>query len=186
MASTTAFQVTHGQDMACGIAGLSPESAATASRILQENHEKHDIIFTDGGLHSEFRDAETRRCTSHGNIDHIAHHVLTAYALNATPERLQEQYMRNASYQRGPRPTQHLRAESFRNRSTLLSSLGQSTKDYPNYLLYFASEIEAKGCEAVCQEYLFQNDELANTMFARLFAGRLVDILITDVELKKM
>ena len=35
------------------VPNLSAESASVASRLLRTNHDEHDIIFTDMGLHSE-------------------------------------------------------------------------------------------------------------------------------------
>ena len=35
------------------VRGLTQESAELASRVLQENHDSHDIIFNNLGLHSE-------------------------------------------------------------------------------------------------------------------------------------
>lgn len=36
------------------VPNLTEEAAAQASEVLEENHEKNDIIFTDFGLHSKF------------------------------------------------------------------------------------------------------------------------------------
>lgn len=35
------------------VSALAEEAAARASKVLQENHDKNDIIFTDFGLHSK-------------------------------------------------------------------------------------------------------------------------------------
>lgn len=37
------------------VSNLTQESAERATKVLQENHEKHDIIFNNFGLHSESR-----------------------------------------------------------------------------------------------------------------------------------
>src|SRR3954470_23974897 len=48
--------------------GITVESANKASELLQENHEKHHIFFNKSGFHN-----------------HIAHHLLTTYALGVSP-----------------------------------------------------------------------------------------------------
>ena len=67
--------------------GISEKSAQRASELLQENHEKHHIFFNESGFHN-----------------HIAHHLLTVFALNASPEQIQKHYDDNKSYQRPPQP----------------------------------------------------------------------------------
>ena len=47
---------------------LTPASARTTSELLQLNHDHHHIFFNKDGFHN-----------------HIAHHLLTTYALNALP-----------------------------------------------------------------------------------------------------
>ena len=42
---------------------------------------------------------------------------------------------------------------------------------YSNFLTYFQQEIDARGVEAVMNEYVFAGDEYADAMFFRLFAG---------------
>ena len=53
MASSALIQVTpelHGE---FSVDNLTEASAKTTSDILEENHQKHDIIFNDFGLHSK-------------------------------------------------------------------------------------------------------------------------------------
>ncbi|KAI9709842.1 MAG: hypothetical protein M1828_002359 [Chrysothrix sp. TS-e1954] len=135
---------------------LSQSSAQAASEILNENHEKHDIIFTDFGLHN-----------------HIAHHVLTVYGLGAKPDTIRKHYEHNASYQRPPRPRDDSIADQLQDPTFFLQELGKRTTNYPNYLELFIKEIREKGYERVCHEYLFAGDSRANVMFARLCSGTL-------------
>jgi len=48
--------------------------------------------------------------------------------------------------------------------------LGQE-KYYPDFLRFFQKEMEKDGWENVLKEYVFKDDEAADDMFARLFAG---------------
>ena len=104
-------------------------------------------------------------------IDHIAHHILTLYALGATSDDMSRSYERNATYQRPPPPIDNQMAAELQDPSFFLEKLGQSTKYYPNYLVLFTEGIEANGYEHVCNEYLFKGDKRANIMLARLYAG---------------
>lgn len=65
------------------VEGLTSESAEKASQLLQANHDQYHTFFNQSGFHN-----------------HITHHLLTLFALNASPEELQKAYDANASYQR--------------------------------------------------------------------------------------
>ncbi len=42
---------------------------------------------------------------------------------------------------------------------------------YHDFLVFFQSEIDKKGWEAVLNEYVFQRDERADDMLVRMFMG---------------
>jgi hypothetical protein len=62
--------------------------------------------------------------------------------------------------------------ESLCDKSLFKRALGEE-KNYPNFLEFFQREIDHKGTEAVLSEYVFAEDENAESMMARLFGGRL-------------
>lgn len=53
MASATAISFSERLRADYTVSESSKEAASVASRVLQENHDKHDIIFTDVGLQSK-------------------------------------------------------------------------------------------------------------------------------------
>ena len=53
------------------VGGISEESARTASRLLQENHEKHHIFFNKSGFHSE---CQEHRCLTVEELGHSPYH----------------------------------------------------------------------------------------------------------------
>ena len=53
----------------------TPDKAKTASELLQKNHDSYHMFFNSDGFHN-----------------HIAHHLLTAYALAASPEEIQQHF----------------------------------------------------------------------------------------------
>ncbi|EFQ85821.1 hypothetical protein CFE70_006479 [Pyrenophora teres f. teres 0-1] len=153
MATASKIQLSASQTPQFHVANLRRESATKASELLQINHEKHHIFFNQDGFHN-----------------HIAHHLLTLFALGGTPAQLQSAYDHNASYQRAPEPLQSSIVSDMHEPSRFQSYFGQE-KYYHDFLVFFQEEINKKGWEATVQEYLFAETELADDMLARLYAG---------------
>ncbi|EKG18788.1 hypothetical protein MPH_03954 [Macrophomina phaseolina MS6] len=153
MATTTKIHLTTSEKPAFFVAPLREESAKKASELLQENHEKHHIYFNKEGFHN-----------------HIVHHLLTLYALGATPAQIQDGYTQNAGYQRPPVALDPHLAQDLSNPATFAKHLGDE-RHYRDYLLHFQREIDAKGVAAVLAEYLFARDKRADDLLARTFAG---------------
>ncbi|KAF2793674.1 hypothetical protein K505DRAFT_325335 [Melanomma pulvis-pyrius CBS 109.77] len=141
------------------VQGISAEAAETASQLLQENHEKHHIFFNKSGFHN-----------------HIAHHLLTLYALNATPAQLRKAYADNVSYQRPPVALEQSVVEDMHVTDRFKTYLGKE-KYYHDFLVFFKKEIEKHGWEDVVKEYVFQGDERADDILVRMFAGFLHPII---------
>ncbi|KAL4916978.1 hypothetical protein BDW62DRAFT_211499 [Aspergillus aurantiobrunneus] len=139
--------------------GITADSAKTASEVLQEDLEKHHVYFNNMGFHN-----------------HIAHHILTIYALGASPSEIRAAYARNKAYQRRAMPVHENVVESLHDKTKFREALG-SDKNYPNFLAFFQREIEAKGMERVLGEYVFAGDANAESMMARLFGGLLHPII---------
>ncbi|KAF5867126.1 hypothetical protein ETB97_004046 [Aspergillus alliaceus] len=134
-------------------AGAREESARAASKILQDNLEKNHIYFNDSGFHN-----------------HIVHHILTMFALGASPNELKAAYERDKSYQKPVLPTNESVIQSLYDQAQFKDSLG-NREDYPNFLEFFQREIEKKGVEDTVNQYVFAEDDIAQDMLARLFGG---------------
>ncbi|KAL4736469.1 hypothetical protein BDV11DRAFT_211211 [Aspergillus similis] len=139
--------------------GITESAAKTASAVLQEDLEKHHVYFNDMGFHN-----------------HIAHQVLTLYALGASPDEIQAAYDRNKTYQRQALPMREDVVQSLHQKDKFKDALGKE-KNYPDFLEFFQREIDEKGVGAVLSEYLFKRDENAESMMARLFGGLLHPII---------
>ena len=98
------------------------------------------------------------------------HHVLTLYALGATPEQIQSHYDSNKSYQRPPEPVDNLIVDHLYDVSQFHKYLGNG-RYYHDFLIFFQREIDKKGYENVINEYLLKGDERADDMLSRLYAG---------------
>ncbi|KAL1644420.1 hypothetical protein SLS58_004334 [Diplodia intermedia] len=153
MATSTKIQLTLNEKPAFSVAPLRKDSADKVSELLQENHEKHHIYFNNDGFHN-----------------HIVHHLLTLYALGATPSAIQAAYDANKTYQRPPVAVDQRVAADLSSRSTFAAHLGDEAR-YSDYLAHFSGELNAKGVPAVLREYLFARDERADDLLVRTFAG---------------
>ncbi|KAL8631844.1 hypothetical protein Q9189_002424 [Teloschistes chrysophthalmus] len=140
----------------CGqfhVGSITQESADAASQVLQENHETHHIFFNQSGFHN-----------------HIAHHILTIFALGASPSAIQKHYANNKSYQRPHQPVDNDVLEQLQSSDAFMKYLGQE-RYFHDYLLFFQSEIEKKGYEEVINEYMFKGDDRANAILVRIAAA---------------
>ncbi|KAL1601980.1 hypothetical protein SLS59_005146 [Nothophoma quercina] len=140
---------------------LKEESARTTSELLQVNHEKHHIFFNKSGFHN-----------------HIAHHLLTLFALGATPKEIQQGYDTNVDYQRPPEPLKESIVKDMHDPKRFNTYLGKE-QYYHDFLVFFQKEIEAKGWQDVLKEYVFAQDERADDLLARQYAGFLHPIIHT-------
>ena len=142
-----------------GVQGLTKESAQKASEVLQENHDKHHIYFHGGVFHN-----------------HIAHHILTLFALGASPTVIEEQYRHNASYQLPQLPLDDRVVEDLHDPAKYLKYMGDENH-YQDYLAFFQTEISKNGYEEVVNEYVLKGDTKADYLLGVMFAGFLHSII---------
>lgn len=135
--------------------GISRSDAATkkASELLQQNHDQHHIFFNSSGFHN-----------------HIAHHLLTIWALNASPDDLQRGYDTNRSYQRPSKKPQTSIVEELHDPKKFKKYLGPD-RYYNDFLEFFQERIKEEGWQSVLNKYVFAGDERADDMLVRMFAG---------------
>lgn len=103
-------------------------------------------------------------------LDHIVHHVLSLYALGASPEQIKAAYDRDSSYQRPVMPTKDEIVKSLSDKAGFTAAMGKE-ENYPNFLAFFQREISRRGLASVLKEHLFSRDECAESMMSRLFGG---------------
>ncbi|KAJ4293366.1 hypothetical protein N0V90_008648 [Kalmusia sp. IMI 367209] len=159
MATVGTVKLDAGQQPEFFVRGIGEESARVTSELLQENHEKHHIFFNQDGFHN-----------------HIVHHLLTLFALKASPDEIRRGYNDNAYYQRPPVTLKKEIVDDMHNQESFKKYLGKE-KYYHDFLKYFTEEISKKGWETVLNDELFKGDERADDLLARLFAGFLHPII---------
>ncbi|KAK5681615.1 hypothetical protein LTS10_006148 [Elasticomyces elasticus] len=128
------------------------EQAATdkASALLQKNHDQHHIFFNRDGFH-----------------DHIAHHLLTIWALRANSSEIRHAYDINAGYQR---TLGKLAATDMHDAEKFKSYLGKE-QYYHDFMVFFQDEMKKTSMPEVVNKYLLAGDERADDLFFRAWGG---------------
>jgi len=134
---------------------LSQESCQRVSELLQKNHDHHHMYFNQSGFHN-----------------HIAHHLLTIFALGATAPQIQKAYDDNAKYQRPQFPVDKDTVSSMSNPEQFKKYLGNE-RYFHDYEIYFRREIEKHSGDygAVVKEQLFADTPQAKDLLIRMLAG---------------
>ncbi|EXJ91997.1 hypothetical protein A1O3_00547 [Capronia epimyces CBS 606.96] len=132
---------------------LTAESSKIGSQLLQENHDKYHMYFNRSGFHN-----------------HIAHHLLTLYALGATPDEIQRAFDNNKTMQRLQFPVETQNVQAMTDPDKFKEFLGKE-QYFHDFEIFFRREIELKGWETVLIEHVFARTEHADRMLGRMFAG---------------
>ncbi|KAJ5532330.1 hypothetical protein N7494_008882 [Penicillium frequentans] len=140
-------------------AGVTEEAALKVNEVLQDNLERHHIVYNMMGFHN-----------------HTAHHILTLFALGASADQIEEAYSRDRRYQKRARHTDEAIVEELYDKQLFMKHL-QIGQNYPHFLAFFQREISQKGVAKVLNEYLFVEDECAEEMLLRMFTGLLHPII---------
>ncbi|KAK2813666.1 hypothetical protein FQN50_000064 [Emmonsiellopsis sp. PD_5] len=140
---------------------LTEKSAAITSKLLTLNHAMY---------HTRWKD------TFH---NHLAHHLLTLWALGATPAEIQDMWDYNTPYQ-GPidkRVDKEIASDlDMKDPVTFTRCLGNGDC-YLDFLTFFEIEISERGMQEVVKEYVFKGDERANDILCRMFTDLLHPII---------
>ncbi|KAG7090652.1 hypothetical protein E1B28_009753 [Marasmius oreades] len=115
--------------------GITPESTETLRGLLQDDYLKHHVFMNDRNFHN-----------------HIAHHVLAAWALGADEEVIQAIYDQDRKSQKAafesPEPI---------TRGNYNEHLGDGSF-YNAYLKYFSEVLQQTDVNAVLEEHVFSSD----------------------------
>lgn len=103
--------------------------------------------------------------------DHLMAHILTLYALGATPEQIRAAFERNKVKQHMGFEVDENAVQAISDKTKWKDFVGRQ-EHYPNFLAYFQREVESKGLGETLQEHLFAEDDHANDLLARMFSGK--------------
>ncbi|ORX59829.1 hypothetical protein DM01DRAFT_1343545 [Hesseltinella vesiculosa] len=122
------------------VPGLTKKANAAVDRLLTQNHQNHHIFFNDIKF-----------------TNHLAHHVLVAYALGADECKLEEIYDQHAAYQRPLPPTfdQPVTNDNFEDHLNERDA-------YTWYLEHFTKEIEKHGSIHTIRRWVWSGNMLAH------------------------
>ncbi len=135
------------------VRNIKTESAERGSKVLQENHDRNHMFFNEDGFHN-----------------HIAHHILTLFALGAKPSEIDKAFVDNNGYQRPHFPVEEKIVKDMSDTDNFKKYLGQE-KYFHDYVVFFENEMDKHGWQAVVSKYVFARDEIAEDMLVRMFAG---------------
>lgn len=134
---------------------IATDSCTRASELLQKNHDNYHMYFNSSGFHN-----------------HIAHHLLTIFALGATVPQIQNAYDDNSNYQRPQFPVDKDKVESMSDPATFAKYLNNE-KYFHDFEIYFRKEIERRNrsWQDMLNEHLLGDSAQAKDLFVRMFAG---------------
>lgn len=98
------------------------------------------------------------------------HCLLSVYGLGGSPEEIQVNYNREASYQMSRYPIDYEHVAQMDDKDRFKEYM-DNFQNYSSFLAFFQKEIYSKGVKAVLSEHLFANDDHANALLGRLFCG---------------
>jgi oxidoreductase AflY len=103
-------------------------------------------------------------------IDHMVHHLLTLWALGATPSEIQAAYDLNKPYQL--LTYHHAASVSVKLKDPeFFNECLRKPKFYGDFLKFFQDEIAEKGVPDVLNEYIFKGDERADNILGQMYSG---------------
>ncbi|KIW70513.1 hypothetical protein PV04_02775 [Phialophora macrospora] len=152
-ATATTIHLTPSSPAIIHVPTISPSSADKTTSLLQHNHESHHITFDEIGRHN-----------------HIVHHLLASFSLGADAETLQNQYDRNAEYQRPPPPLDESIITQLHDPESFQAQM-ENPDNYSNFLAFFIRQLSTSSLPAVLNEYVFSDNPLAHALFNRFFSG---------------
>ncbi|KKK21810.1 hypothetical protein P175DRAFT_0544167 [Aspergillus ochraceoroseus IBT 24754] len=135
------------------VEGLTQESADRVSELLMINYARYHTLFDAVGFHN-----------------HTVHHLLTLYALGATPDEIRAMYDLNKGYQALVQYRPVSTVLQLKDRSFFQQCLGDLSY-YDSYVRFFQDEIAQRGIPDVVNEYLFQGDEISDDILGRMHSG---------------
>ncbi|KAE9364971.1 hypothetical protein N431DRAFT_563028 [Stipitochalara longipes BDJ] len=135
------------------ISSSSPEAIEKANQLLQKNHDEFHIFWRDANGHN-----------------HMAHSILTTFALGGTPSELERAYNDGVTVQRRMPDLDNEVVKSLSDDGKMLTILGQLPQ-YTNALNFFEQQIDHFGWKAVLHKYCFSRTKLADIMLSRMYEG---------------
>ncbi|KAK4512489.1 Karyopherin transporter [Mucor velutinosus] len=123
------------------VPGITPDAALLSEQLLQKNNREFHIFFNEKKFHN-----------------HLIHHLLAAYSLGASKQKLQEIFDDHAKDQRPLPPS-----VGTITRENYTKYLGQADA-YASFLTFFQYEVEKNGSIDTVRRWVWSGDMLARTV----------------------
>ena len=130
-----------------------PGALEKANELLQKNHDNFHIFWRDANGHN-----------------HVAHSILTTYALGGSPAEIERAYNDGAPVQRSKPASDNETIKTFSDESQLYMVFGVFDQ-YTNVLRFMEQEINRVGWKAVVHKYCFSRTKLADIILSRMYEG---------------
>ncbi|OJI99511.1 hypothetical protein ASPVEDRAFT_126175 [Aspergillus versicolor CBS 583.65] len=130
--------------------GLTQASADRVSELLMINYARYHTLYAAVGFHN-----------------HTVHHLLTLFALGATPDEIRDMYDLNIGYQSLVQYRSASVVVQMKDREFFKKCIGDLSY-YDSFLRFFQDEIAQRGVPGVVNEYLFGNTEHSNDLLGRM------------------
>lgn len=141
----------------CSILGrvndIPVDSVSKAEELLQKNHDEFHIFWRDVNGHN-----------------HMAHSLLTTFALGGGWQELQRAYDDSVPVQRAIPEVDYEVVEGLSNDKRMFEVVGQLPQ-YTNVMTFFEQQIDQSSWVQVLHKYCFSRTELADTILARMYEG---------------
>lgn len=132
---------------------ITPESTQKANQLLQKNHDEFHIFWRDLNGHN-----------------HMAHSILTHFAIGGNPSELQRAYDDGVTVQRAMPDLDMQVVNGLSDDANMSQVLGQLTQ-YTNVLRFFEQQIDLFGWRAVLHKYCFSRTNIADIILSRMYEG---------------
>ncbi|KAK9438010.1 HypA [Metarhizium brunneum] len=132
---------------------IPADSVQKANDLLQKNHDELHIFWRDVNGHN-----------------HMAHSLLTTFAMGGDGRELQRAYDDGISVQRPAPELDNGVVNSLADDDKMLGILGQIPQ-YTNVLAFFEEQIDQSNWKEVLHRYCFSRTRLADTILARMYEG---------------
>ncbi|KAL2751793.1 hypothetical protein ACRALDRAFT_213747 [Sodiomyces alcalophilus JCM 7366] len=141
----------------CGSLGRVNEILGDAVRkteeLLQKNHDEFHVFWRDQNGHN-----------------HMAHSLLTTFALGGDAQEVQRAYEDGLAVQRAQPEADHEVIKGLANDENMFAILGQVAQ-YTNVVIFFEQQMDQRGWRDVLDKYCFSGTKLADIILARMYEG---------------
>lgn len=131
----------------------SEDAVRKTEELLQKNHDDFHVFWRDQNGHN-----------------HMAHSLLTTFALGGDPHEVQRAYEDGLAVQRAQPQVEYDVVKGLANDDNMFAVLGQIAQ-YTNVMTFFEQQMDQRDWREVLDQYCFNRSKLADIILARMYEG---------------